>query len=81
VLSLACTPRAVKAPPWGLRIDISIGGQIWAMQGWPPEQTFDQILALDTVNLHVTGMPNQTDVQPWTNTTTLPPSLRVSADA
>jgi hypothetical protein len=57
VLSLACTSRAVKAPPWGLRIDISIGGQIWAMQGWPPEQTFDQILAVDTVNEHIIFTP------------------------
>jgi hypothetical protein len=31
----------------GLRIDISIGGPIWAMKGWPPEKTFDQILTLD----------------------------------
>lgn len=37
----------------GLRTDISIGGQIWAMKGWPPEQTFDQILAADTVNEHI----------------------------
>jgi len=34
----------------GLRIDISIGGPIWAMKGWPSEKTFDHILTLDTAN-------------------------------
>jgi hypothetical protein len=41
----------------GLRIDISIGGPIWAMKGWPPEQTFDQILSVDTVSEHVVFTP------------------------
>ena len=41
----------------GLRIDISIGGPIWAMKGWPPEQTFDQILSVDTVNEHIIFTP------------------------
>lgn len=41
----------------GLKIDISIGGQIWAMKGWPPEQTFDQTLTLDTVREHITFNP------------------------
>ena len=41
----------------GLRIDISIGGPIWAMKGWPPDQTFDQILTMDTVNEHIVFTP------------------------
>ena len=41
----------------GLRIDISIGGPIWAMKGWPPEKTFDQILTLDTVKEHIVLTP------------------------
>ena len=41
----------------GLRIDISIGGPIWAMKGWPPEKTFDQILTLDTVKEHIVFTP------------------------
>ena len=27
----------------GLKVDISIGGPIWAMKGWPPGKTFDQV--------------------------------------
>ena len=41
----------------GLRIDISIGGPIWAMKGWPPEKTFDQIITLDTVKEHIVFTP------------------------
>jgi hypothetical protein len=41
----------------GLKIDISIGGPIWAMKGWPPEKTFDQILTLDTVREHIVFSP------------------------
>jgi hypothetical protein len=41
----------------GLRIDISIGGPIWAMKRWPPEKTFDQILTLDTVKEHIVFTP------------------------
>jgi hypothetical protein len=41
----------------GLKVDISIGGPIWAMKGWPPEETFDQILTLDTVREHITFDP------------------------
>ena len=40
-----------------LKIDISIGGPIWAMKGWPPEKTFDQILTLDTGNEHIMFSP------------------------
>src|ERR1700749_373945 len=40
-----------------LKIDISIGGPIWAMKGWPPEKTFDQILRLDTANEHIVFTP------------------------
>jgi hypothetical protein len=31
----------------GLKIDVSIGGPIWAMKGWPPGKTFDQTMTLD----------------------------------
>jgi hypothetical protein len=41
----------------GLKIDISIGGPIWAMKGWSPEKTFDQILTLDTVREHIVFSP------------------------
>lgn len=41
----------------GLKIDISIGGPIWAMKGWPPEKTFDQILTLDTGKEHIMFSP------------------------
>jgi hypothetical protein len=41
----------------GLTISISIGGPIWAMKGWPPEKTFDQILTLDTVREHIVFTP------------------------
>jgi hypothetical protein len=40
-----------------LKIDISIGGPIWAMKGWPPDKTFDQILTLDTINEHIVFTP------------------------
>jgi hypothetical protein len=41
----------------GLTIDISIGGPIWAMKGWPPEKTFDQIITLDTTTEHIVFTP------------------------
>jgi hypothetical protein len=41
----------------GLRIDISIGGPIWAMKGWPSDTTFNQILTMDTVNEHIVFSP------------------------
>jgi hypothetical protein len=41
----------------GLRIDISIGGPIWAVKGWPPDKTFDQTLALDTAREHIVFSP------------------------
>ncbi len=41
----------------GLKIDISIGGPIWAMKSWPPEKTFDQTLTLDTVREHIVFSP------------------------
>src|ERR1700739_4977605 len=31
-----------------LKVDISIGGPIWAMKGWPVGRTFDQILTVNT---------------------------------
>ena len=57
-LAIATTGgRALWNSLCGLRIDISIGGPIWAMKGWPPEQTFDQILSVDTVNEHIVFTP------------------------
>ena len=41
----------------GLQIDMSIGGPIWAMTGWPPEKTFDQILTLDTAKERIVFTP------------------------
>ena len=41
----------------GLKIDISIGGPIWAMKGWPPGMTFDQVLTLDTAREHIVFSP------------------------
>jgi hypothetical protein len=41
----------------GLKVDISIGGPIWSMKGWPPETTFDQILTLDTAREHIVFTP------------------------
>ena len=41
----------------GLKVDISIGGPIWAMKGWPPGKTFDQILTVDTVREHIVLSP------------------------
>jgi hypothetical protein len=41
----------------GLRIDISIGGPIWAMKGWPPDTTFDQVLTLDAAIEHIVFTP------------------------
>jgi len=29
----------------GLRIDISIGGPIWAMKGWPPAQSVQEYIS------------------------------------
>jgi hypothetical protein len=41
----------------GLRIDISIGGPIWAMKGWPPDKTFDQVITVDTVSEQIVFSP------------------------
>ncbi|PNE37093.1 hypothetical protein [Streptomyces noursei] len=41
----------------GLKVDLSIGGPIWALKGWSPEQTFDQILSLDTAREHIVFSP------------------------
>lgn len=41
----------------GLQIDISIGGPIWAIKGWPPGATFDQVITLDTVKEHIVFRP------------------------
>ncbi|HUB39841.1 MAG TPA: hypothetical protein VMA72_13390 [Streptosporangiaceae bacterium] len=41
----------------GLKIDVSIGGPIWAIKGWPPGQTFDQVLTLDAAAEHIVFTP------------------------
>jgi hypothetical protein len=41
----------------GLKIDISIGGPIWAIKGWPPGKTFDQVLTLDTAAEYIVFTP------------------------
>jgi hypothetical protein len=41
----------------GLKVDISIGGPIWAMKGWPKDKTFDQILTVDTTTEHIVFTP------------------------
>jgi hypothetical protein len=40
-----------------LKIDISIGGPIWAHKGWPKDKTFDQILTVDTADEHIVFTP------------------------
>ena len=30
----------------GLTVDLSVGGPVWAMKGWPPGATFDQTVTL-----------------------------------
>lgn len=40
-----------------LSVDVSIGGPIWGLKGWPPGQTFDQILTVDTTNEHIVFTP------------------------
>ena len=41
----------------GLKIDLSVGGPIWAMKGWPPGKTFDQTVTLDTIREHIVFCP------------------------
>ena len=52
-----------------LKIDISIGGPIWAMKGWPPETSFDQVLTVDT-----SPSTNPACCSPATTTRTSPTS-------
>lgn len=40
-----------------LSVDVSIGGPIWQMKGWPAGTTFDQILTVDTSREHVVFTP------------------------
>src|ERR1700758_429854 len=40
-----------------LKIDISIGGPIWALKGWPKDKTFDQVLTVDTTAEHIVFTP------------------------
>lgn len=40
-----------------LRVNISIGGPIWARKGWPPGQTFDQTLSINPVHEHIMFTP------------------------
>jgi hypothetical protein len=41
----------------GLTVDLSVGGPIWAMKGWPPGVTFDQTITLNTVDEHIEFSP------------------------
>jgi hypothetical protein len=41
----------------GLKIDITIGGPIWALKGWPPEKTFHQVMTVDTRTEHIVFTP------------------------
>ena len=41
----------------GLKIDLSVGGPIWAMKGWPAGETFDQTVTLDTSREHIVFCP------------------------
>jgi hypothetical protein len=41
----------------GLRVDVTIGGPIWALKGWPQGQTFHQVLTVDTRNEHIVFTP------------------------
>lgn len=57
-LAIAATGgRELWASLRGLKIDISIGGPIWAMKGWPPGKTFDQVLTLDKAREHIVFRP------------------------
>ena len=40
-----------------LKVDISIGGPIWATKGWPPDTTVDQTVTLDTAREHIAFTP------------------------
>jgi hypothetical protein len=33
-----------------LTVDLSVGGPLWAMKGWPPGATFDQTVTLNAVD-------------------------------
>jgi len=41
----------------GLKIDLSVGGPIWATKGWPPGKTFDQTVTLDTIREQIVFCP------------------------
>ena len=41
----------------GLTVDLSVGGPLWAMKGWPPGTTFDQKVTLNTVDEHIEFSP------------------------
>jgi hypothetical protein len=40
-----------------LKIDVSIGGPIWAHKGWPKDKTFDQVVTVDTTAEHIVFTP------------------------
>lgn len=40
-----------------LRVDVIIGGPIWAHKGWAPGQVFDQVLTVDPVREYITFSP------------------------
>ncbi|MFF2144867.1 hypothetical protein [Kitasatospora sp. NPDC058190] len=41
----------------GLKVDLSIGGPIWASKGWPTGRTFDQVITLDAGREHIVFSP------------------------
>lgn len=40
-----------------LRVDIAIGGPIWARKGWAQGQVFDQMLTIDPARQHIVSTP------------------------
>ncbi|MET8421218.1 hypothetical protein ACWD7C_40415 [Streptomyces sp. NPDC005134] len=41
----------------GLKADVSIGGPVWGMKGWPPGTTFRQTVTVDTAREHIVFSP------------------------
>jgi hypothetical protein len=41
----------------GSTVDLSVGGPIWAMKGWPAGATFDQTITLNTVDEQIEFSP------------------------
>jgi hypothetical protein len=41
----------------GLTVDLSVGGPVWVMKGWPPGTTFEQKVTLNTVDEYIEFSP------------------------